>query len=124
MHLLCFKRNINKKILRKEVSDENRFSSFVPMVMYGPKKNAKVLSEWGGGSPRRKKEKKREKREKSGEKRRFQNPPKKTHEGKKANSLFVWSVGIVKLSCKPKRIIITPDNSEIGALRITNKQTI
>ena len=89
----------------------------------GPRKMQKFCRS-GWGSPRRKKEKKREKREKSREKRRFQTPPKKKHEGKKANSLFVWSVGIVKLSCKPKRIIITPDNSEIGALRITNKQTI
>ena len=93
------------------------------MVMYGPKKNAKVLSEWVGEPPPKERKKTRKTRKKQG-KAKISDPPKKKHEGKKANSLFVWSVGIVKLSCKPKRISITPDNSEIGALRITNKQTI
>ena len=95
----------------------------------GPPKKKCESSVGGGGGGRRKRERERErerkKQEKSGEKvgKAKISEPAKTW-GEKANSFFVWSVSIVKLSCKPKRIRIMPDNSEIGALHITNKQTI
>ena len=87
----------------------------------GPKKNANVRA--GGEAAERERERERvRQQEKSGEKVGKANisEPAKTR-GEKANSFFVWSVSIVKLSCKPKRIRIMPDNSEIGALHITNK---
>ena len=53
------------------------------MVMYGPKKNAKVLSEWGGGAPAERKKKNEKNEKKAGKSEDFRTPPKKNTKGKK-----------------------------------------